>query len=41
LQAKGGKTVGEDYLPLGNTEVTAIITKIQAALPNGGVIYNT
>ncbi len=41
LDAKGGKTVGEDYLPLGNTEVTAIITKIKAALPNGGVIYNT
>lgn len=41
LAAKGGKTVGEDYLPLGNTEVTAIITKIRAALPNGGVIYNT
>lgn len=41
LQAKGGKVVGEDYLPLGNTEVTAIITKIKAALPNGGVIYNT
>ena len=41
LAAKGGKTVGEDYLPLGNTEVTAIITKIKAALPNGGVIFNT
>ena len=41
LQAKGGKVVGEDYLPLGNTEVTPIITKIKAALPNGGVIYNT
>ncbi|NJL88591.1 MAG: urea ABC transporter substrate-binding protein [Coleofasciculaceae cyanobacterium SM2_1_6] len=41
LAAKGGTTVGEDYLPLGNTEVTAIITKIKAALPNGGVIYNT
>jgi urea transport system substrate-binding protein len=41
LQAKGGKTVGEDYLPLGNTEVTAIIAKIKQALPNGGVIYNT
>ncbi len=41
LEAKGGKTVGEDYLPLGNTEVTAIITKIRAALPDGGVIYNT
>jgi urea transport system substrate-binding protein len=41
LAAKGGKTVGEDYLPLGNTEVTAIIAKIKQALPNGGVIYNT
>ena len=41
LQAKGGKMVGEDYLPLGSTEVTAIITKIKQALPNGGVIYNT
>lgn len=41
LAAKGGKVVGEDYLPLGNTEVTAIITKIKQALPNGGVIYNT
>lgn len=41
LQAKGGKVVGEDYLPLGNVEVTPIIAKIKAALPNGGVIYNT
>ena len=41
LTAKGGNTVGEDYLPLGNTEVTPIITKIKAALPNGGVIFNS
>jgi urea transport system substrate-binding protein len=41
LKAKGGSTVGEDYLPLGNTEVTPIITKIRAALPNGGVIFNS
>lgn len=41
LVAKGGKTVGEDYLPLGDTEVTPIITKIKAALPNGGVIFNS
>ncbi|MGK7933123.1 MAG: urea ABC transporter substrate-binding protein [Microcystaceae cyanobacterium] len=41
LIAKGGETVGEDYLPLGNTEVTPIITKIKAALPDGGVIFNT
>ncbi len=41
LQAKGGKTVGEDYLPLGNNEVTPIIAKIKKALPKGGVIFNT
>ncbi|MGH1393134.1 MAG: urea ABC transporter substrate-binding protein [Trichormus sp.] len=41
LEALGGKTVGEDYLPLGNTEVTPIISKIKQVLPNGGVIYNT
>lgn len=41
LKAKGGKTVGEDYLPLGSTEVTPIITKIKQALPNGGVIFNS
>lgn len=41
VAAKGGKVVGEDYLPLGNTEVTAIIAKIQQALPDGGVIFNT
>ncbi len=41
LAAKGGKAVGEDYLPLGNTEVTPIITKIRQALPNGGVIFNS
>ncbi len=41
LKAKGGKVVGEDYIPLGDTEVTAIITKIKAALPNGGVIFNS
>ncbi|PSO81118.1 MAG: urea ABC transporter substrate-binding protein [Cyanobacteria bacterium QH_9_48_43] len=41
LQAKGGEVVGEDYIPLGSTEVTPLITKIRAALPNGGVIFNT
>ena len=41
LKANGGNTVGEDYLPLGNTEVTPIITKIRAALPDGGVIFNS
>ena len=37
----GGKVVGEDYLPLGNTEVAPIIAKIKKALPDGGVIINT
>jgi urea transport system substrate-binding protein len=41
LAAKGGKTVGEDYIPLGDTTVKPVIDKIKAALPNGGVIYNT
>jgi urea transport system substrate-binding protein len=41
LAAKGGKVVGEDYIPLGGTEVTAIISKIKSAMPNGGVIYNS
>lgn len=41
LKANGGNTVGEDYLPLGNTEVTPIITKIKQALPDGGVIFNS
>jgi urea transport system substrate-binding protein len=41
LEAKGGKMVGEDYLPLGGTEVAPIIAKIKSVLPNGGVIYNT
>ncbi len=41
LKALGGETVGEDYLPLGNTEVLPIITKLKQALPNGGVIFNT
>lgn len=41
LNALGGEVVGEDYLPLGNTEVTPIITKIRAALPDGGIIFNS
>ena len=41
LKASGGETVGEDYLPLGDTEVLPIITKIKQALPDGGVIFNT
>ncbi len=40
-KGKDGKVVGEDYIPLGGTEVTPIISKIKQALPNGGVIYNS
>lgn len=41
IEAKGGKVVGEDYIPLGNTEVSPIISKIKSEMPDGGVIYNT
>uniref|UniRef100_B8HW42 Urea ABC transporter, urea binding protein n=1 Tax=Cyanothece sp. (strain PCC 7425 / ATCC 29141) TaxID=395961 RepID=B8HW42_CYAP4 len=41
LAAKGGKVVGEDYIPLGGTEVTPLISKIKTAMPNGGIIYNS
>jgi len=41
LKSLGGEVVGEDYLPLGNTEVAPIIAKIKTALPDGGVIINT
>jgi urea transport system substrate-binding protein len=41
LKAKGGKVVGEDYVDLGSTEVTPLISKIKTAMPDGGVIYNT
>ncbi len=41
VEAGGGTVVGEDYLPLGNIEVSPIISKIRSDLPNGGVIYNT
>ncbi|WP_159788994.1 urea ABC transporter substrate-binding protein [Sodalinema gerasimenkoae] len=41
LAAEGGTVVGEDYIPLGSTEVTPIIARIQQALPDGGVIFNT
>lgn len=41
LKSLGGEVVGEDYLPLGNTEVAPIIARIRTALPDGGVIINT
>ncbi|TGG80093.1 MAG: urea ABC transporter substrate-binding protein [Aphanocapsa feldmannii 288cV] len=41
LGSLGGVVAGEDYLPLGNTEVAPIISKIKKALPDGGVIINT
>jgi urea transport system substrate-binding protein len=41
LAAKGGKVVGEEYVPLGSTEVSSLIAKIKKALPQGGIIYNS
>lgn len=41
LAVAGGKTVGEEYLLLGSTEVTSIIDQIKVALPDGGVIFNS
>jgi urea transport system substrate-binding protein len=40
LAAKNGKVAGEDNIPLVNSDVTALLSKIKAALPDGGVIYN-
>jgi urea transport system substrate-binding protein len=39
LQAEGGKTVAEDYTPLGNTDYSAVVTKIKASKPD--VVFNT
>jgi urea transport system substrate-binding protein len=39
LQAEGGKTVAEDYTPLGNTDYSAVVSKIKAAKPD--VVFNT
>jgi urea transport system substrate-binding protein len=32
---------GEDYIPLGDLDLEAIVQKIQTQMPNGGVIYNS
>ncbi|MFD2671247.1 urea ABC transporter substrate-binding protein [Marinicrinis sediminis] len=39
LEAEGGELVGEEYTPLGHTEYSTIISKINSAKPD--VIYNT
>jgi urea transport system substrate-binding protein len=39
VEAIGGEVVGEDYLPLGSTEVAAIVERIRTAKP--AVILNT
>lgn len=39
LDAEGGELVGEEYTPLGHTDYSTIISKIQAAKPD--VVYNT
>lgn len=39
IASAGGKVVGEEYIPLGNTEFSSIINKIKAAKPD--CIYST
>ncbi|WP_260411275.1 urea ABC transporter substrate-binding protein [Cohnella xylanilytica] len=39
LKAKGGELAGEEYTPLGHTDYSTIIAKIQAAKPD--VVFNT
>ena len=39
LKAEGGTTVAEDYTPLGNTDYSAVVSKIKAAKP--AVVFNT
>ncbi len=39
LAARGGEVAGEEYLPLGGTEVSTILSKISAAKPDA--IFNT
>jgi urea transport system substrate-binding protein len=41
LKTLNGRVLGEDYLPLGNTELQAVIDKIRQAMPQGGIIYNS
>lgn len=41
LQEKGGSVKGEEYIPLGSMAVAPIISAIQMALPQGGIIINT
>src|SRR5690606_11783341 len=39
LAATGGETLAEEYTPLGHTDYSTVISKIQAAQPD--VVYNT
>jgi urea transport system substrate-binding protein len=39
LLASGGETLAEEYTPLGHTDYSTVISKIQAAQPD--VVYNT
>jgi urea transport system substrate-binding protein len=39
LAAEGGKTAAEEYTPLGNTDYSAVVSKIKAAKPD--VVFNT
>jgi urea transport system substrate-binding protein len=39
LTAEGGKTVAEDYTPLGNTDYSAVVSKIKSSKPDA--VFNT
>ena len=40
LKTLGGSVVGEEYLPLGDTNVSGIVARIKDSMPGGGVIIN-
>src|SRR5918912_3341865 len=39
LAAEGGTTVAEDYTPLGNTDYSAVVSKIKSSKPDA--VFNT
>jgi urea transport system substrate-binding protein len=41
LRSRGGRQVGEEYIPLGNIEVEEAFEQIRRRMPNGGVILNS
>jgi urea transport system substrate-binding protein len=41
LRSRGGKRVGEEYIPLGSIDVEEAFEQIRRRMPNGGVILNS